>query len=309
MSGQLKSNPPPGKEHPPHGHPENTGKATAQAVDKPSTASHPHPWAADPTLSQGDNAGASGQHLNTGNDATKLANLKTQLIGAIRKFPDWPSPGILFEDIMPIFADPALHSRLIEALELQIKANFGAEGNPDVVVGLEARGFLFGPSLALRLGAGFVPLRKKGKLPGPVDEAGFKKEYGEDFFQIQKGMIKPGQRVLVVDDIIATGMLFVRKELRRGGSASAVDSEVEARTRGKIMLIYVLFTRWICGSRWTACQRRRRDGSGISVLDGVDVFEGQRSSGRACLYIAQRTRRRGGEVSVSRIYHIPQKSA
>lgn len=76
-----------------------------------------------------------------------------------------------------------------------------------MIVGLEARGFLFGPSLALALGAGFVPVRKQGKLPGPTETAAFKKEYGEDFFQIQKDAIKQGQRVIVVDDIIATGKL------------------------------------------------------------------------------------------------------
>lgn len=78
---------------------------------------------------------------------------------------------------------------------------------PDIVVGLEARGFLFGPSLALALGAGFVPIRKKGKLPGPTVTAGYEKEYGKDLFEIQKEAIKQGQRVLIVDDIIATGML------------------------------------------------------------------------------------------------------
>jgi len=83
--------------------------------------------------------------------------------------------------------------------------SYGDSQKPDVIVGLEARGFLFGPSLALRLGAGFVPLRKKGKLPGETETASYQKEYGEDFFQIQKGAIRPGQRVLVVDDIIATG--------------------------------------------------------------------------------------------------------
>lgn len=79
---------------------------------------------------------------------------------------------------------------------------------PDVVVGLDARGFLFGPSLALRLGAGFAPVRKRGKLPGPTEEASFEKEYGQDYFQIQKDAIKPGQSVLVVDDIIATGKIY-----------------------------------------------------------------------------------------------------
>lgn len=82
---------------------------------------------------------------------------------------------------------------------------YGENQKPDVIVALDARGFLFGPSLALRLGAGFVPVRKQGKLPGPTETAAFKKEYGEDFFQMQKDGIKRGQRVLVVDDIIATG--------------------------------------------------------------------------------------------------------
>ena len=74
-----------------------------------------------------------------------------------------------------------------------------------MIVGLEARGFLFAPSLALRLGAGFVPVRKRGKLPGPTETAGYEKEYGTDFFQIQVDAIRPGQKVLIVDDIIATG--------------------------------------------------------------------------------------------------------
>jgi hypothetical protein len=73
------------------------------------------------------------------------------------------------------------------------------------IVGLDARGFLFGPSLALRLGASFAPVRKRGKLPGPTVESAFEKEYGQDYFQMQADAVKPGQTVLVVDDIIATG--------------------------------------------------------------------------------------------------------
>ncbi|EHK96189.1 putative Adenine phosphoribosyltransferase [Glarea lozoyensis 74030] len=102
-------------------------------------------------------------------------------------------------------ANHALHTKLVRALELQVLAdNNGIK--PDVIVGLDARGFLFGPSLALRLGAGFAPVRKRGKLPGPTHEAKFDKEYGADGFQIQSDAIKKGQSVLVVDDIIATGM-------------------------------------------------------------------------------------------------------
>jgi adenine phosphoribosyltransferase len=97
-----------------------------------------------------------------------------------------------------------LHESLIRALELHIIDTYGNDG-PDIIVGLDARGFLFGPSLALRVGAGFVPVRKKGKLPGPTETAGFEKEYGPDFFQIQSDAIQPGQKVIVLDDIIATG--------------------------------------------------------------------------------------------------------
>lgn len=136
--------------------------------------------------------------------ASELAGLKVKLRSALRQFPDFPSPGILFEDILPIFADPTLHEALIRSLELQILSIHGQK--PDVIVGLEARGFLMGPSLALRLGASFVPVRKQGKLPGPCITQGYEKEYGQDFFQMQSDAIKPGQKVIVIDDIIATGM-------------------------------------------------------------------------------------------------------
>lgn len=121
---------------------------------------------------------------------------------------------------MPLFRDPETHALLIRCLELQVVTSgaFGTEGGssgsggfafgasrPDVVVGLDARGFLFGPALALRLGAGFVAVRKKGKLPGPCVTAAYEKEYGSDFFQMQEDALAPGQKVLIVDDIIATG--------------------------------------------------------------------------------------------------------
>lgn len=138
--------------------------------------------------------------------ASELASLKVSLRSALRQFPDFPSPGILFEDILPIFANPTLHENLIRSLELHILASTGGQ-KPDVIVGLEARGFLIGPSLALRLGAGFVPVRKQGKLPGPCMTQAYEKEYGQDFFQMQSDAIKPGQKVIVVDDIIATGEL------------------------------------------------------------------------------------------------------
>lgn len=169
---------------------------------KQSTSSHPPPDAPDATTHSAQNPRLSPTASAT---AAELSSLKIRLHDALRQFPDFPSPGILFEDILPIFADPNLHEALIRALELHVSSSYGENHKPDVVVGLEARGLLFGPSLALRLGAGFVPVRKQGKLPGPTETARFEKEYGEDFFQIQKDSIRQGQKVLIVDDIIATG--------------------------------------------------------------------------------------------------------
>ncbi|PLB49576.1 adenine phosphoribosyltransferase 1 [Aspergillus steynii IBT 23096] len=149
-------------------------------------------------------AQVAGQSSSHASRTAELASLKVKLRSALRQFPDFPSPGILFEDILPIFADPSLHEALLRCLELHI-LEVHADQKPDVIVGLEARGFLFGPSLALRLGASFVPVRKQGKLPGPCQTQAYDKEYGQDFFQMQSDAIKPGQKVIVVDDIIATG--------------------------------------------------------------------------------------------------------
>lgn len=118
---------------------------------------------------------------------------------------------------MPLFSDPSAHATLLDALELQVRQS--GDALPDVIVGLDARGFLFGPGLALRLGVGFAAVRKKGKLPGPCVTAEYVKEYGKDFFQMQEDAIKPGQKVLVVDDIIATG-----KSSRCFTSTRGIDS-------------------------------------------------------------------------------------
>lgn len=137
---------------------------------------------------------------------TQLAGAKVELRKTLRSFPDFPIPGIDFVDIMPLFANPSAHATLVNALELEIQESFASVGGkPDVIVGLDARGFLFGPGLALRLGVGFAAVRKQGKLPGPCVTAEYVKEYGKDLFQMQEDAIKPGQKVLIVDDIIATG--------------------------------------------------------------------------------------------------------
>ncbi|RYN55544.1 hypothetical protein AA0118_g8759 [Alternaria tenuissima] len=210
---------------PPTTHPINTTTPADPPLKGDATAAHPPPQKPDPTLSSNDHGAAQGgQSTPHPSPAAELTRLKSTLKASLRQFKDFPEPGILFEDILPIFANPQLHEGLLRGLELSIEQQFGASGaKPDVVVGLDARGFLFGPSLALRLGASFVPVRKRGKLPGPCETAEYKKEYGSDFFQMQADAIKSGQKVLIVDDIIATG-----------GSAAAAGSLVK-KLGGTIM--------------------------------------------------------------------------
>lgn len=118
----------------------------------------------------------------------------------IRAIPDFPKPGILFRDITPVLADPEVLAAAIEALG----APFVGKGITQVV-GMESRGFLFGPPVALRLGAGFVPVRKPGKLPFETRQVSYDLEYGSDSLEIHVDGIKPGDRVLIVDDLLATG--------------------------------------------------------------------------------------------------------
>ncbi|KAF4967096.1 hypothetical protein FZEAL_10578 [Fusarium zealandicum] len=143
------------------------------------------------------------QPSSSSSRSAELAGAKISLRKSLRSFPDFPIPGINFVDIMPLFADPTAHATLVNALELQIAEAFPTK--PDVIIGLDARGFLFGPGLALRLGVSFAAVRKKGKLPGPCATAEYVKEYGKDFFQMQEDAVREGQKVLIVDDIIATG--------------------------------------------------------------------------------------------------------
>ncbi|KAJ3741224.1 phosphoribosyltransferase-like protein [Lentinula boryana] len=121
---------------------------------------------------------------------------------------DFPQKGIVFLDIFPILRDPISFETLITHF-LHHLTSHTIPSIPskkiDVVVGLDARGFLLGPIIALRLGAAFVPVRKKGKLPGACETASYEKEYGVDSFEMQSDAIKPGQSVVIIDDLIATG--------------------------------------------------------------------------------------------------------
>jgi adenine phosphoribosyltransferase len=118
----------------------------------------------------------------------------------IREVPDFPKPGILFYDITTLLKDRLGFARLIDAL-----TEHYINDNIDLVLGIEARGFIFGPALAYRLNAGFVPVRKPKKLPAEVLQWKYDLEYGQDTLEIHKDAIRPGQRVIICDDLLATG--------------------------------------------------------------------------------------------------------
>jgi adenine phosphoribosyltransferase len=118
----------------------------------------------------------------------------------IRAVPDFPKPGILFYDITTLLKDKTGFAQLIDAF-----AQYYIGKKVDLVLGIEARGFIFGPALAYRLNAGFVPVRKPKKLPAAVEKVQYDLEYGSDSLEIHADAILPGQRVIIVDDLLATG--------------------------------------------------------------------------------------------------------
>ncbi len=120
------------------------------------------------------------------------------LVESVQEIPDFPKPGILFRDLSPLWRSSASTSRCAIALAQGL-------GDIDVVVGMEARGFLAGLITAQRLGVGFVAARKPGKLPGETLSVAYDLEYGTDTLEIQRGALSKGERVLIVDDVIATG--------------------------------------------------------------------------------------------------------
>ncbi len=123
-----------------------------------------------------------------------------EIQGAIRNIPDFPSPGIQFKDITPLLADARLFAGAIDRLTENFRP-----GSVDAVVGIDARGFIFAAAAAVRLQAGFVPVRKKGKLPYQTHEQDYALEYGHATVAIHVDALKPGSRVLLIDDLLATG--------------------------------------------------------------------------------------------------------
>src|SRR5277367_3009442 len=123
-----------------------------------------------------------------------------EIEAAIRNIPDFPKPGIQFKDITPVLADARLFAGSIDLLIGKFKP-----GMVDAVVGIDARGFIFAAAAALRLQAGFVPVRKKGKLPFDTYEQDYSLEYGTNTIAIHTDAVHPGSRVLLIDDLLATG--------------------------------------------------------------------------------------------------------
>jgi adenine phosphoribosyltransferase len=118
----------------------------------------------------------------------------------VREVPDWPQPGVGFKDVTPLLADPEALRYTIEQL-----AEWGAERKPDLVLGAEARGFILGAAIAKEIGCGFVPARRPGKLPPETISASYALEYGQNSLELHPEMIPKGARVLIHDDVLATG--------------------------------------------------------------------------------------------------------
>lgn len=125
------------------------------------------------------------------------------LYRAVRDVPDFPRPGIVFKDIMPMLADATCLRLAIDSFAALCRELPG--GPPDRIVGIDARGFLFGAAVAYNLGVGFIPVRKKGKLPGKTETLAYTLEYGEAVVEMHADALQPGDRVVLIDDLLATG--------------------------------------------------------------------------------------------------------
>jgi len=150
-----------------------------------------------------------------------MLDLKT----LIRDVPDFPKPGVTFKDITPLLASPAGLAQVVEQM-----ANPYRGAGIELVCGAESRGFIFGTAIAQSLSAGFVPIRKPGKLPGETRSVSYDLEYGSDSLEIHADAVKPGQKVLMVDDLLATGgtlkaCLDLLHEL--GGDVAGVSLAIE----------------------------------------------------------------------------------
>ncbi len=152
--------------------------------------------------------------------------------GLVRDIPDFPQPGVLFRDITPLLGDGAAFAAVIDRL-----AGHFADRRVDKVVGIEARGFVIAAPVAVRLGAGFVPVRKVGKLPWSVEAQEYELEYGTDRLEVHRDAIGPGERAIVVDDVMATG-----------GTAAATIRLVEGLGGDVVGLGFVIELAFLAGA-------------------------------------------------------------
>ncbi len=153
--------------------------------------------------------------------------LHERIEGLIRDVEDFPKPGIVFKDISPLLADHDGFTAVVHGLAAIALDEVGGS-RVDKVLGIEARGFILAAPVALRLGTGFVPVRKSGKLPGPTHSVSYALEYGEATLEMHRDAVSPGDRVLVVDDVLATG-----------GTVNATKQMVEA-AGGEVVAVSVL---------------------------------------------------------------------
>ena len=156
---------------------------------------------------------------------TDLANKVKTLV---RNVPNFPKKGIVFKDITPVLQDATTFTRIVGALEA-----YGRKRGTEVVAGIESRGFLFGAAVAARLEVGLVPIRKLGKLPWKTVKQSYKLEYGTDTMEMHKDAVKKGQRVLVVDDVLATGGTLI-------GACKLVE-KVGGKVAGSACLLELTF--------------------------------------------------------------------
>lgn len=158
--------------------------------------------------------------------------MRDRLIRQIRDVPDFPKPGIVFKDITPILSDGETFSATVDALrDLVVEA--AGERGVDRIAGIESRGFIFGAALARRMGVGFIPMRKPGKLPWKTRRADYELEYGSDALEVHEDAAKPGERVAIIDDLLATG--------GTASAAASLLSELGAELLGLFFVIELSF--------------------------------------------------------------------
>lgn len=159
-----------------------------------------------------------------------MADLAGLIDRLVRPIEDWPVPGVTFRDITPLLADPDGLRTVVDAMAA--KGQEIAGGPIDAVLGVEARGFIFAPAVALALGAGFVPVRKAGKLPSESHSVSYALEYGAATLEMHTDSIRPGARVLIIDDVLATGGTLA--------AAAELVAKAGGTVAGNLVLIEIL---------------------------------------------------------------------